>query len=142
MRLSFPGVAALVAAAVVLSPLLRSPTNDTYPLSTYPMFAGDRGAVHQMATAVAIEGDGSASRLSPELIAGTGEAVLASVTVTRAIRRGEAEVLCEEIAERTKPGHTIEVRTEEIDVVAFVADGAPPLSFVVHARCGSAVGGG
>ncbi len=135
VHLSFTRLAVLSAAVVVLSPLLRPPTSDTYPLSTYPMFAGDRGAVHSMATAVAIEPDGSASRLSPELIAGTGEVVLASVTVTRAVRRGESAALCAEIAERVEPGRIIEIRTEEIDVVALVADGAPPLSFVTEARC-------
>jgi hypothetical protein len=142
VRLSFPRAAALLAAAVVLSPLLRSPTDDTYPLSTYPMFASDRGAVHQMATAVEIEADGSASRLSPDLIAGTDEVVLASVTVTRAIQRGESAELCEEIAERAGASRIIEVRTELIDVVALVADDAPPISFVVQARCGGDSGGG
>jgi hypothetical protein len=136
VRLSFTRLAGLLAAVVVLSPLLRAPTNDSYPLSTYPMFASDRGAVHRMATAVAIEDDGTFTRLSPELIAGTGEVVLASVTVTRAIQRGESATLCEEIAERAGPGRVIEIRVEEIDVVALVADGVPPLSFVTRDRCG------
>ena len=128
-------VASLVAAVVVLSPMLREPTDDTYPLSTYPMFAFDRGAEHNIATAVEIDADGSVRRLSPTLIAGTDEVILASVTVTRSINRGEADLLCAEIAERLGPGRTVEVRLETVDVVAFIADGAEPTAIDVKARC-------
>ena len=105
LRLAGP----VVAAVVVLSPMLREPTNDTYPLSTYPMFAFDRGAEHTIGTAVEIGADGAAVRLSPKLIAGTDEVILASVTVKRSIASGEADQLCEEIAERLGPGRTVEV---------------------------------
>lgn len=124
-----------VAAVVVLSPLLRSPTNDSYPLSTYPMFAADRGVVHRLATAVEIDADGRAQRLSPDLIAGTGEPVLASATVADAVRSGTADTLCAEIAARIGPGHVIEVRTETVDVIAMIVDGAAPLSVESHAEC-------
>lgn len=124
------------AALLVLSPLLRDPTSDTYPLSTYPMFATDRGNVHTIATAVE-RTDGGFVRLSPKLIAGTDEAVLASVTVTRAVRLGEADILCEEILERIGAGRQIEVRTETLDVVVLSVEGSVDSSVTVHARCGS-----
>lgn len=124
------------AAIAVLAPLLRAPTSDTYPLSTYPMFARDRGAVHEIATAVAIGADDRVERLSPALIAGTDEVVLAGVTVRRAITRGQTAALCAEILERTGSDRRIVVRTELIDVVAHVVDGAAPTSITVHAECG------
>jgi hypothetical protein len=129
-------VAPVVAALAVASPLLRDPTSDTYPLSTYPMFATDRGGAHRIATAVEIDPDGTVHRLSPELIAGTDEVVLAAVTVDRSVRRGEADELCAEIADRVGPGRRIDVRTETVDVVALVADDAPPLEVETHASCG------
>ncbi len=123
------------AALLVLSPLLREPTSDTYPLSTYPMFATDRGNVHTLATAVERTDDGFA-RLSPKLIAGTDEAVLASVTVTRAVRHGEADILCEEILERVGSDRRIEVRTETLDVVVLSVEGSADSTVTVHSRCG------
>ena len=128
-------VAGLLAALIVLSPLGREPTSDTYPLSTYPMFAADRGASHRIATAVELTGDGEVRRLSPELIAGTDEVVLAGVTVARAVRGGEADELCAEIAARLGAGRRVEVRTETVDVVALVADGAPASAVETHAAC-------
>ncbi|MCY3850757.1 MAG: hypothetical protein OXF75_08160 [Acidimicrobiaceae bacterium] len=123
------------AALLVLSPLLRDPASDTYPLSTYPMFATDRGNVHRIATAVERTDDGFV-RLSPKLIAGTDEAVLASVTVTRAVRLGEADILCEEILERLGADRQIEVRTETLDVVVLSVEGSADSTVTVHARCG------
>lgn len=135
MRLSLRIAGPIVAAVVVLSPMLREPTDDTYPLSTYPMFAFDRGAEHDIATAVEIDDDGVAARLSPKLIAGTDEVILASVTVKRSIARGEADLLCAEIAERLGPGRTVEVRVETLDVVAFITADVESTAVDVKARC-------
>ena len=74
-------------------------------------------------------------RLSPKLIAGTDEVILASVTVKRSIARGEAELLCAEIAERLGPGRTVDVRVETVDVVAFITAGVEPSGIDVKARC-------
>jgi hypothetical protein len=136
VRLSARSLAAAIAAAVVLSPLLREPQNDTYPLSTFPMFASDRGEEHHLDTAVMIADDGSVQRLSPELIAGTDEPVLAAVTLTRGIRRGDASIMCEEIAARIGGLAVVEVRTEHHNVINFIADDAPPLGITTHASCG------
>ncbi len=123
------------AALLVLLPLLRDPTSDTYPLSTYPMFTTDRGRVHSIATAVELT-DAGFARLSPKLIAGTDEAVLASVTVKQAVRLGEAEILCEEILERLGADRQVEVRTETLDVVELSVEGSADSTVTVHATCG------
>ncbi len=124
-----------MAAAVVLSPLLREPASDTYPLSTYPMFASDRGAHHRIATAVERLPAGTVDRLSPDLIAGTDEVILAAVTVQRSIARSEADELCAEIAARLGAGRAVEVRVETVDVVALIADDADPTAIHVEATC-------
>lgn len=126
----------LIAAAVVLSPLLHSPNHDSYPLSTYPMFADDRGPETTIDTAVAIDSDGNVHRLSPKIISGTDEIVTASVVVQRAIIRGDAEDLCQDIAKVVDDASMIiQVRSELVDTVAVVVDGAPPLSIVIRAEC-------
>ncbi len=129
-------LAPALAAVVVLSPLLRAPHSDTYPLSTYPMFTANRGSIHDFVTVVGIDDTGVVVRLSPKLIAGTDEVVLASVTVERAVARGRAEGLCEAVAARTaSPITEVVVRSETVDLVAHIVDGAPALAVVEHARC-------
>ncbi len=131
-------LAPLLAAAAVLVPLIRSPESDSYPLSTYPMFATDRGRVAAIATAVAIDSDGVVSRLGSAAIGGTDEVILAAATVSAAVRRGEVDELCIEIARRLDRTEfsTVIVRTEVVDVVDHVADDASPLTIEEHGRCG------
>jgi hypothetical protein len=119
----------------VLSPLARHPRSDTYPLSTYPMFASNRGGVHRIATVVEVLDDGVTVRLSPELIAGTDELVLTAVTVARAVRDGQTDALCDEVVERLGTGRRARVQTERHNVIDLVVDGAPPLAVEVHAEC-------
>lgn len=130
-------LAPVVAAAIVLSPLLRSPDSDSYPLSTYPMFSSDRGREAAIATAVGIDPDGVVSRLGPEAISGTDEVILAAATVGAAVRDDQAESLCEEIARRLSGSSylTVVVRTEVIDVVDHLAHDAAPLEVHEHATC-------
>ena len=132
LRRLAPGLAALV----ILSPLLRAPGNDTYPLSTYPMFTSDRGPVQDFATVVGIDKAGSVLRLSPDLIAGTDEVMLASVTVERAVALGRVEGLCEAVAARVdQPIVEIVVRTETVDLVGHIVDDMQALSITEHVRC-------
>lgn len=124
-----------IVAAVALSPLTRDPRDDTYPLSTYPMFATDRGAVHRIPTVVEVLGDGATVRLSPESIAGTDEPVLTAVTVGTAVRNGRADALCLDVVERLGAGRRARVQTERHDVIAMIAVDAPPLAVEIHAEC-------
>lgn len=59
------GVAVVLATA---SPLLRNPAQDSYPLSTYPMFARTLQSP-QLTFADGLTRAGSARRLPPELVA-------------------------------------------------------------------------
>lgn len=127
-----------LAALIVLSPLARDPQSDTYPLSTYPMFASNRGEEHRIATVVEVLPDGSTARLSPEEIAGTDELVLTAVTVNRSVRNGEAEELCREVVIRLGAGRRARVQTERHNVIDLIADGAALLSVDIHAECGDA----
>ena len=120
----------------MLSPLAREPHNDTYPLSTYPMFATNRGEVHHISTVVEVLADGTTVRLSPETIAGTDELVLTAVTVNRAVIDGQADALCAEVVERLGALRRARVQTEVHNVIELVANGSPPLDVEIHAECG------
>lgn len=123
-------------ALAVLAPALLPGGADGFPISTYPMFTADRGRVVDLDTVVLVDG-GQRRRLSPEVIGGTDEVVLASATVSRAIRGGPATLaqLCREVAGRVDRPGTVEVVTERHDTVALLQDGAPPLRTTVHERC-------
>lgn len=123
-------------ALAVLAPALLPGGADGFPISTYPMFTSDRGRIVDLDTVVLVD-RGQRRRLSPEVIGGTDEVVLASATVSRAVRGGPAPLarLCREVAGRVERPGTVEVVTERHDTVALLQDGAPPLRTTVHERC-------
>ena len=129
------GLAAVVGA--VLAPPVLWPERDSYPLSTYPMFASDRGTRSSLAVAVGIDRDGAVHRLSASEVSGTDEVMLAVQTVRRAVAGGRADDLCRAVAGRTRDGSlvAVEVRTEVVDSVGWLQGQREPESVTVHARC-------
>jgi hypothetical protein len=131
-------VAAALFAALLAVPLAMGTRYDSLPLSTYPMFAGDRGRVVAVPTIVAVGRDGAIERLSSQLIGGTDEPMLAFETVAAALRAGDAPALCREVAARlgtTKAASRIAVVTERYDTLAWFDGAREPRARVVHASC-------
>ena len=130
-------LATMVVAAVVM-PALRQSPRDGFPLSTYPMFASDRGREVAVATAVGVRGPDDVVRLDPITIADSDEIMLAAATVRRAVRTGAEARLCAEIADRLA-GDTVlqavEIRTETYDAIRYLADETAPDAITVHTRC-------
>jgi hypothetical protein len=139
----------LGSAALVISPAIARAPEDSFPLSTYPMFShGRKDATVTVDHAVAIGEDGREDPVPPRLV-GSDEVLQARATIGRAARRGarEARALCAAIAERVRASgelgaaRHVEIRTTKIDAVAWFAaagDDAPPpepLSVKRHARC-------
>lgn len=132
----------VVVALVVAWPALRRPPTDGFPLSTYPMFASDRGPESVVATAVGRTAGGERVRLSPQVLAGSDQPMLAVSTARRAVASDDAVRWCEEVARRAvgderrgEPVVEIEVVVETHDAVAHLVDDAPPLAVEVHATC-------
>jgi hypothetical protein len=123
--------------AVVAVALPGFTDRDSFPLSNYPMFSNDRGRINAFDTAVGVDVGGNVERLSPRRISGSYEVIHAASTVSKAIRAGDADGLCREIAARSR-GHglvRIEVVTETYDAVRWFEGDETPLARRVHARC-------
>jgi hypothetical protein len=100
---------------------------DSFPLSTYPMFARSRGqpTLHTM---VGLAADGSERRLPPELV-GTKEVLQAKVLIQRSVAAGPAAMseLCLSAAARAaeSPQH------RELEVLSIVARRYDPIDYFV-----------
>jgi hypothetical protein len=127
--------------AAVISPALRN--HDSFPLSTYPMYAGTRGRAVSIATAVGVDAAGRTHYLSLSSIADTDDPLIAESAVRRAINSGQAGALCAQIAARLDGGaaasggaiERVEVVDERHDVVARAARHHSLLGRSVHATC-------
>ena len=128
---------ATATAAIVLAVLLPALRNrDSFPLSTYPVYANARGSTVTLSTAIGIDGAGADRRLSLDVIGRTDDPLIAESAVDQAIAEGRADVLCADIAGRAPDGVvTIEVVEERHDAVARVRRETSLLERTVHARC-------
>ncbi|MGY6501749.1 MAG: hypothetical protein ACXIVQ_12780 [Acidimicrobiales bacterium] len=140
----FPWLAMLALVAAMSPPLVLDPTNDDFPVSTYPMFTTDRSGPSSISTAVGVTADGDRHRLSSGLLAGADEPILAVRTARVEVGGGRAGSWCVEVARRVaddatvrsgRPVVEIEVVTEVHDPIATLAHGAEPLATTVHASC-------
>ena len=124
-------------------PVFRN--HDSFPLSTQPMYATARDRTETLASAVGINSDGERQRLSLSLIATTDDPLVAEALLENAIISGQTSQLCDEIAGRvagqgSEDLVTIEVVSEEVDLIDWVGSVAPPLDRTVHASCEVGVG--
>ena len=126
---------------LVASPLLREPNADSFPLSTYPMFARKR----EKPLLYFVEGVSKkreASRLPPSLLANT-EVMQAASRVRRAVNAGEqaAAEFCAEVAERVRASRKhkaiVEVRIvgTRFDPIAYFEQGPEPEERFEVTRC-------
>jgi hypothetical protein len=123
-----------VVVLVVVSPAIRD--RDSFPLSTYPVYASARSEVVSLSTAIGVTADGDVHRLSLDAIARTDDPLVAESAVDDAIDAGRADALCAAIAARTPDRFThVEVVEERHDVIAHVVDGDGLVDRTVHARC-------
>lgn len=125
----------------VLSPLLRDPPRDDFPLSSYPMFSKPpKAATARVPHVVAVSREGRHRPVGPGLV-GTEEVLQAHQTIDVAIRRGEAEALCQRLARSVASDasfgdvEALEIRTDVFDVFSYFEGDRRPLRTRVHGRC-------
>jgi hypothetical protein len=136
-------LSSVLLGAVVL-PAFRDPTVDGYPFSTYPMFSNRRGRTNAVTSAVAIAADASEVKVPPAYVA-NAETMQAFYTLVRAVRAGqqESEELCQVIARRLPEASDqalaravrVELVTESVDAIDYLAGRARPFDRRVHASC-------
>lgn len=125
-------VVGLGATLAVLSPLFAM-DGDSFPISSYPMFARPRGQPTLYA-AVARAADGSELRLPPSAI-GTSEVLQSKVLIQRSVEQGpEATLaLCQSIAARIAGLRefaglrSVEIVRRRYDPIAYFVTGPEPL---------------
>ena len=134
----------LAVLAAVAYPASLPPTQDSYPLSTYPMFSRHKPREVQVASAVAVTEQAQELRLEPRYIA-NAEAMQAVVTLQKSLRAGpaSARALCSKIATRIaeqadvtlSAAQEVALITRRVDSVAYLAGDRRELGRHVHARC-------
>ncbi len=131
----------------VLSPALldaQDPRNDSFPLSTYPMFSYDKPRTATVTSAVALGPNGLEVPLAPEFI-GTSETMQALRTIANAVRAGRERTkeLCATIAERVARSDDPELARAErvafvtltVDSIHYLAGDRTPLDRRIAQRC-------
>jgi hypothetical protein len=124
------GLASIALIAATLSPLVRAPTDDGFPLSTYPMFATRRLTTLTMHYALGEATPGERIILAPELV-GTGEVLQAMRVIDRAVMGGKPAMskLCAVIASRIAGEReyaavtTVRIVTGTHDAVEYLSRG-------------------
>lgn len=129
------GLTTVCVALVLLSPLATG--RDSFPLSTYPMYATARADTADLVSVVGISGDGQITRLSLDIIGGSDDPLIVESLVRTAINTDTADSLCQRVALRLAGGaEHVEVVTERHDLVALARDSDNrPLQRIVHASC-------
>lgn len=116
-------------------PAIRN--RDSYPLSTYPMYAHNRGDVASLVVAVGFSSEGRPAPLTLSTISDGDDPLIAQSRLRDAVAGGRAQELCREIATRAPDGVTsIEIATERRNLVAHVRHQPNALlGRDVHAEC-------
>jgi len=107
-------IAGCTLVAIVALPVLRDPADlrdDSFPLSTYPMFARARGSQIEMAYAIGVTAAGQRRVLTPRLV-GSREVLQAATAIDRAIMTGHTRELCREIASRVATDASVDDITQ------------------------------
>lgn len=124
----------------VLSPIW-SGAPDSFPLSTYPMFARPRGQP-TLHTLVGLTADGRERRLPPEIV-GSKEVLQAKVLIQRSVAEGPSAMaqLCETTAARVAESaefrdlRALAIVARRYDPVDYFVKGPSPLEQETLSHC-------
>ena len=134
---------AFLVVCVTLFPVCEGVEYDSFPLSSYPMFAHDRPREMVVTQALGVRHDGRREPLPPMISVGTREVLQSMVTLERAVGlgRASADAHCREVISRAAIDSdyddlvAVELATSTFDAVAYFERGPEPLRRVLRARC-------
>lgn len=135
--------------AAVLYPAFLAPGQDSFPLSTYPMFGKARPKRVEVMSALALGADSTFELPVPPSYIANAEAMQALQTLRKSVAAGRASAraLCERIAqavvENDEPAFAsarrIALVTTRIDAMRFLSDAVATdrerRDRIVHVRC-------
>lgn len=132
-------VGTVAVLAALLAPVAID--RDSFPLSTYPMYASTRAGESTIVTAQGITGSGSRRTLTPTVIGNSDDPLIVVGELRAALRGGRGDDRCAEIAERvaSRTEHraivVIEIVNERHDTVEHALDRPSLLERKVRATC-------
>ncbi|MEO0324308.1 MAG: hypothetical protein AAF447_15205 [Myxococcota bacterium] len=144
MERSYAALVSLALLGAMVSPALRDPPVDSFPLSDYPMFSlGRPSPLLDVTHALGVGADGERRALPPLLSAANREVLQSMVTLHRAVQGAPgAAPHCAEVAERVAADPAfadvvaVELATSRFDTVRYLARGeTAPLGRRIHHRC-------
>lgn len=133
-RVAIGGASAVLLASLAW-PAIAPGELDSLPWSNYPMFAHERDRVTGFYVAIRVDPDGAEHRLDLRAVGGTDQPVQAAMTVAQAVRTGQADQLCSEVAERVEQPGAVEILSVRYDAPGWFDGRREPISRTVHARC-------
>jgi len=115
-------------------PALLDPSEDSFPLSTYPMFSRHRGQP-TFERIVGIERGGRERAIAPRLVANS-ETLQAMATISNAVKDGPepARALCRQVASRVASDlelsdvRRLEIRSVRYDPIRYFTTSKEPLA--------------
>lgn len=128
----------IILGGLVASPLFGAFAGDSFPISTFPMFATARSSEISISHVVLVGSDGAVWVPPPSTIA-NDEVLQAQETVRQALEAGERglEALCGRVASRVDPDDAVEVRivTSTYDALDYASGDLDPIGRRTHAAC-------
>ncbi|MEM8606181.1 MAG: hypothetical protein AAGF92_03710 [Myxococcota bacterium] len=145
-HLWFGAIFSLVVSALVLAPAFLDPTEDSFPLSTFPMFSRAKRDPGLIVTQVlAVMPDGTRKPLPPTLSTGNEEVIQTLRMIRDAVYgdRQRKAAFCDEVAARVRSSgdeywqqaKTIEIARSHFDSVAYFETGPTPVTRKALKRC-------
>ncbi|MEP6661176.1 MAG: hypothetical protein ABJD24_14770 [Acidimicrobiales bacterium] len=127
-------LAAVAVLAAVMSPAVTN--HDSFPLSTYPMYAFRRGRLDTFQVVLGVDATGADHPLSLRVVANTDDPLIGESLVAQSIRAGRADRLCEQVALRVDAATAKVLVAEEVHDVIARARHKPSLTKrTVYAEC-------
>ena len=128
----------IILVGLVLSPLVGAFADDSFPISTYPMFATARSSETNLTHVILTDANGNEWGAEPSAIA-NDEVLQVQETILQALRDGEAATaaLCERVAGRVagSGATTVQIVTSTFDAILYYDGDREPTERRVHATC-------
>ncbi len=144
MERAYAAAVSLALLAAMVSPALRDPPVDSFPLSDYPMFSlGRPSPLLDVTHALGVDAGGARRPLPPLISAGNREVLQSMMTLRRAVQGTPgAAPHCAEVAGRVAADPAladvvaVELATSRFATVRYLAhDETAPVGRRLHHRC-------